>query len=165
MMHCDQVDKNYSLKWNLVPLDQPWLNLTASFATSKKEQYDKRLYSASQSSYLGTLGNENWVSYKDDLAELSNKSRFSTGVFDNTLLVSLRWHKHDRDTLIYYPSGKNNTGYNYGYFQPYYMPTGKQETRSVYIQDALKIGSVTLTPSVRYDHVTNTGKTEPGTSL
>lgn len=158
MVHRDQVDKNYSLKWNLAPLDQPWLNLTASFATSKTEQHDKRPDSASQSSYLGTLGNENWVSYKDDLAELSNESRFSTGVFDHTLLVGLRWHKHDRDTLMYYPSGKNNADYNYGYFQPYYMPAGKQETRSVYIQDAVKMGSVTLTPGVRYDHVTNTGK-------
>lgn len=158
MVHRDQVDKNYSLKWNLAPLDQPWLNLTASFATSKTEQHDKRPDSASQSSYLGTLGNESWVSYKDDLAELSNESRFSTGSLDHTLLVGVRWHKHDRDTLMYYPSGKNNATYNYGYFQPYYMPAGKQETRSAYIQDAVKMGSVTLTPGVRYDHVTNTGK-------
>lgn len=158
MVHRDQVDKNYSLKWNLAPQDQPLLNLTASFATSKTEQHDRRPDSASQSSYLGTLGNESWVSYKDDLAELSNESRFSTGPLDHTLLVGARWHKHDRDTLMYYPSGKNSADYNYGYFQPYYMPAGKQETRSVYIQDAVKMGSVTLTPGVRYDHVTNTGK-------
>lgn len=51
-----------------------------------------------------------------------------------------------------------NASYNYGYFQPYYMPAGEQETRSVYLQDAVSFGSLTVTPGVRYDHVTNTGQ-------
>ncbi|MEQ9944268.1 TonB-dependent hemoglobin/transferrin/lactoferrin family receptor [Pectobacterium aroidearum] len=158
LVYRNQVDKNYSLKWNIAPADQPWLNLTASFATSKTEQHDRRPDSASQSSYLGSLGNESWVSYKDQLAEVSNESQFTTGPLDHKLLVGMRWHQHKRDTLIYYPSGKNNAEYNYGYFQPYYMPAGEQETRSLYVQDAVTLGSVTITPGVRYDHVTNTGK-------
>ncbi|MDG0798109.1 TonB-dependent receptor [Pectobacterium punjabense] len=158
LVYRDQVDKNYSLKWNLAPEDKPWLNLTASFATSKTEQHDRRPDSASQDSFLGTLGNESWVSYKDQLAEVSNESRFSTGPFDHAVLVGMSWHQHKRDTLIYYPSGKNSAEYNYGYLQPYYMPAGDQETRSVYLQDAVTLGSVTITPGVRYDHVTNTGR-------
>ncbi|MBA0167390.1 TonB-dependent receptor [Pectobacterium sp. CFBP8739] len=157
LVYRDQVDKNYSLKWNLAPVDQPWLNLTASFATSKTEQHDERSALASQG-YLGTLGNESWVSYKDQLAEISNESQFTTGPLDHKLLVGMRWHQHKRDTLIYYPPGKNNAEYNDGYFQPNYMPAGEQETRSVYVQDAVTLGSVTITPGVRYDHVTNTGQ-------
>ncbi|TKY81955.1 TonB-dependent hemoglobin/transferrin/lactoferrin family receptor [Pectobacterium polonicum] len=158
LVYRDQVDKNYSLKWNVAPADQPWLNLTASFATSKTEQHDRRTASVAQDGFLGTLGHESWISYTDKLAEVSNESRFSTGPFDHSLLVGMRWHQNKRSTLMSLPSESNNAEYNYGYFQPYYMPSGDQETRSVYLQDAVTLGSVTITPGVRYDHVTNTGR-------
>ncbi|MEH0875342.1 TonB-dependent hemoglobin/transferrin/lactoferrin family receptor [Pectobacterium cacticida] len=158
LVYRDQVDKNYSLKWNIAPQDQPWLNLTASFATSKTEQHDRRSDLASQSSYLGTLGNESWISYKDRLAEISNESQFTTGPLDHKLLVGMRWHQHKRNTLMYYPRERTNAEYHYGYFQPYYMPSGDQETRSFYVQDAMTLGSVTITPGVRYDHVTNSAQ-------
>ncbi|WP_163500186.1 TonB-dependent receptor domain-containing protein, partial [Escherichia coli] len=108
-------------------------------------------------SYLGTLGNESWVNYTDRQFDVSNESRFASGPLEHKLLLGARWHKHQRDTLMYYPSQVKNASYNYGYFQPYYMPAGEQETRSVYLQDAVSFGSLTVTPGVRYDHVTNTG--------
>ncbi|CAM3562109.1 TonB-dependent receptor [Yersinia entomophaga] len=153
----DQVDSNYSVKWNISPEDNPLLNMTVTYANSSTKQYDQRPKTAS-TSFLGSLGNESWVSYKDNMLDINNESSFSTGVLEHVLTVGTRWHKHERDTLMYYPAQKNNPSYNYGYFQPYYMPAGEQETRSLYLQDALTLGSLTVTPGVRYDHVTNTGQ-------
>ncbi len=158
LVYRDQKDSNYSAKWNLAPESQPLVNLTVALAYSKTEQHDRRPDSASQSSYLGTLGNESWVSYTDRQLDVSNVSEFSSGPLEHKLLVGMQLHKHDRDTLMYYPSGATNASYNYGYFQPYYMPAGKQETRSVYLQDAVSYGDLTITPGLRYDHVTNTGR-------
>lgn len=158
LVYRDQTDTNYSVKWNLAPEAQPLLNLTLSYAYSKTEQHDKRPDSASKFSYLGTLGNESWVNYTDRQFDVSNESRFASGPLEHKLLLGARWHKHQRDTLMYYPSQVKNASYNYGYFQPYYMPAGEQETRSVYLQDAVSFGSLTVTPGVRYDHVTNTGQ-------
>ncbi|QUG74753.1 TonB-dependent hemoglobin/transferrin/lactoferrin family receptor [Erwinia sp. E602] len=158
LVYRDQKDSNYTAKWNLMPESQPLVNLTIALAYSKTEQHDKRPDSASQSSYLGTLGNESWVSYTDRQLDISNESLFSSGPLEHKLLLGAQVHKHHRDTLMYYPTGAGNASYNYGYFQPYYMPAGEQETRSVYLQDAVSWGDLTITPGVRYDHVTNTGR-------
>ena len=48
--------------------------------------------------------------------------------------------------------------YNYGHYQPNFMPAGKVDTNSFYIQDAITLANFTLTPSIRYDHVRNRGQ-------
>lgn len=48
--------------------------------------------------------------------------------------------------------------YNYGHYQPGFMPKGKVDTNSFYVQDAITWGDFTLTPSLRYDHVRNRGQ-------
>lgn len=158
LVYRNQTDENYSVKWNLAPADNPWIDLTLNYAYSNTKQHDIRPNSASTASYLGTLGNESWVDYKDNLVEIGNKSRFSTGPVEHLLEVGASWHKNKRDTLMYYPSYKKNPAYNYGYFQPYYMPAGEQQTRGLYLQDSMTLGSVTVTPGVRYDSVSNTGQ-------
>lgn len=158
LVYRNQTDENYSVKWNLAPADKPWLDLTLNYAYSKTKQHDTRPDSAGASSFLGSLGNESWVDYKDNLVEISNKSRFSTGPVDHLLEIGASWHKNQRDALMYYPGYKKNAAYNYGYFQPYYMPAGEQQTRGLYLQDSMTLGSVTVTPGVRYDSVTNTGE-------
>lgn len=157
LVYRDQKDENYSLKWNYAPLDNQWINLTASFAYSKTDQNDKRPDNAS-TVFAASLGNESWVNYTDRLAEVKNESRFADGIFDHVLTVGMQWHGHKRDTLMNDLGKKKDATYNYGFYQPYYMPSGEQETRSGYIQDALTIGSVTITPALRYDQVLSKGE-------
>ncbi|WP_232832536.1 TonB-dependent hemoglobin/transferrin/lactoferrin family receptor [Photorhabdus sp. CRCIA-P01] len=157
LVYRDQTDQNYTAKWNIAPEDNPLLNLTVTYAYSKTEQHDKRSKKA-HSGFIGSLGNESWIDYVDNLADINNKSAFITGPIEHTLLVGTRWHKNQRNTLMHDKSKDKKPEYNYGYFQPTYMPSGEQKTRSFYLQDEMIIGSVTVTPGVRYDHITNTGK-------
>ncbi len=153
----NQVDQNYTAKWNIAPEDHPWLNLTMTYAYSKTKQDDSRPENSSKY-FGGLMGNKSWVAYIDNIADISNKSVFSTGIVEHELLVGTRWHKNNRDVLMFDKSKKNNAEYNYGYYQPYYMPAGSQQIYSIYIQDSLKLGNVTVTPGVRYDHIKNIGE-------
>ncbi|CFN84222.1 heme receptor [Bordetella pertussis] len=158
LVHRDQLDQNYSAKWNIAPSAHPWVNLTLAYARSDTRQRDRRSSRASQSAFLGTLGNKSWVDYRDDRFDLSNESHVALGTAEHVLLAGLRWHRHRRDTLMYYPPGRGEPDYNHGYFQPHYMPSGTQTVRSLYLQDAVTVGGLTVTPGVRYDHVANTGR-------
>ncbi|CDG22161.1 TonB-dependent heme receptor A [Xenorhabdus poinarii G6] len=153
----DLVDQNYTAKWNIAPEETPLLNLTMTYAYSNTKQNDRRPENSSPS-FSGLMGNKSWVDYTDILADIQNKSLFSTGIIEHELLVGSRWHKNKRNVLMYDKSKIKNSNYNYGYYQPGYMPAGDQLTYSLYVQDALKIGSVTVTPGVRYDHVKNMGR-------
>ncbi|MDC9612839.1 TonB-dependent hemoglobin/transferrin/lactoferrin family receptor [Xenorhabdus khoisanae] len=153
----DQIDQSYSAKWNIAPEDNPWINLTMTYAYSKTKQNDSRPEDSS-ASFSGLMGNQSWVDYTDNLIDINNNSVFSTGIIEHELLVGIRWHKNERNVLIFDKDKIKNKKYNYGYYQPGYMPAGDQSTYSFYIQDSLKIGSVTVTPGVRYDHVKNIGR-------
>ncbi|WAC44317.1 TonB-dependent hemoglobin/transferrin/lactoferrin family receptor [Pseudomonas sp. SL4(2022)] len=157
LVYRDQDDENYSLKWNYAPLDNSMINVTASYAYSKTDQHDKRPANAS-AGFASSLGNESWVDYTDRLAELNNESRFTTGVLDHAVTVGMQWHGHQRDSLMLDLSKIKDKTYNYGLMQPYYMPSGEQETRSGYIQDAITFGSLTITPALRYDEVYSQGE-------
>ncbi|WP_340621002.1 TonB-dependent hemoglobin/transferrin/lactoferrin family receptor [Xenorhabdus siamensis] len=157
----DQIDQNYSAKWNIAPEDNPWINLTLTYAYSKTKQNDSRPRNAA-SFFSGSMGNKSWTDYTDNMVEINNNSVFSTGVIEHELIAGTRWHKNQRNVLMFDKSKskniQNNAEYNYGYYQPHYMPSGTQHTYSLYMQDSLKLGSVTVTPGVRYDHVKNTGE-------
>ncbi|WP_340617548.1 TonB-dependent hemoglobin/transferrin/lactoferrin family receptor [Xenorhabdus entomophaga] len=153
----DQIDQNYTAKWNISPENNPWLNLTMLYAYSKTKQDDSRPENSS-SHFSGLMGNKSWVDYTDNLIDINNNSVFSTGIIEHELLVGTRWHKNERNVLIFDKGKIKNKKYNYGYYQPGYMPAGDQSTYSFYIQDSLKIGSVTVTPGVRYDHAKNMGR-------
>ncbi|MFZ4878745.1 TonB-dependent hemoglobin/transferrin/lactoferrin family receptor [Janthinobacterium sp. Mn2066] len=155
----DQHDDTYSVKWQYAPQDNPWVKLTASAGYSHTDQHDTRLPSASQGSYLGSLGNESWASYTDRIAEVRNESVFNTGAWSHVLQTGLQWHRNVRDTLMYYPSPSalKDPTYNYGYFQPYYMPAGRQETQGLYLQDAMTYGGLTVTAALRHDKVSTEG--------
>ncbi|PHM73853.1 TonB-dependent hemoglobin/transferrin/lactoferrin family receptor [Xenorhabdus kozodoii] len=153
----DQIDQNYTAKWNIAPEYNPWLNLTMTYAYSKTKQNDHRPDDI-KANYNSSLGNRSWVDYTDNLLDINNKSVFSTGLIEHELLMGTRWHKNNRNILMFNKSHTKEKKYNYGYYQPAYMPAGDQLAYSFYIQDSLKIGNVTVTPGVRYDHVKNKGK-------
>ncbi|WP_426577921.1 TonB-dependent hemoglobin/transferrin/lactoferrin family receptor [Xenorhabdus stockiae] len=157
----DQTDQNYSVKWNIAPEENLWLNLTLTNTYSKTKQNDRRPTDVS-GNYASSMGQKSWVDYTDILSDINNKSVFSTGNIEHELMIGAKWHKNQRNVLMFNKSkSKNiqeNAEYNYGYYQPYYMPAGTQHTYSLYMQDSLKLGSVTVTPGVRYDHVKNIGE-------
>jgi len=88
-----------------------------------------------------------------------NESVFNTGAWSHVLQTGLQWHKNVRDTLMHYPSPSalKDPTYNYGYFQPYYMPAGRQETQGLYLQDAMSYGGLTVTAALRHDRVSTEG--------
>ncbi|WP_340611197.1 TonB-dependent hemoglobin/transferrin/lactoferrin family receptor [Xenorhabdus bharatensis] len=157
----DQTDQNYSVKWNIAPEENLWLNLTLTNTYSKTKQNDRRPADVS-GNYASSMGQKSWVDYTDILSDINNKSIFSTGNIEHELMIGAKWHKNQRNVLMFNKSkSKNiqeNAEYNYGYYQPYYMPAGTQHTYSLYMQDSLKLGDITVTPGVRYDHVKNTGE-------
>ena len=157
LVHRDQLDQNYSAKWNIAPIGPSWVNLTLAYARSDTRQRDRRSSRASQSAFLGTLGNKSWVDYRDDRFDLSNESHVALGTAGacpaGGPALAPASPRHASCT----PPGRR-ADYNHGYFQPHYMPSGTQTVRSLYLQDAVTVGGLTVTPGVRYDHVANTGR-------
>ncbi|OCG00813.1 TonB-dependent hemoglobin/transferrin/lactoferrin family receptor [Gilliamella sp. wkB112] len=158
LVNRDQTDDSAQFKWNYQPTYNPLINLTLQATYSKTKQHDTRPAKYDAIASLGTMGNESWVSYTDKTVELENISIFTTGPIDHALKIGTQAHLHDRDTLMYLNSYKKKASHNYGYFQPAYMPSGKQQNYSFYIQDEQSISDFVLTPSLRYDYVRNHGK-------
>lgn len=153
----DVVDTTWAGKYNYQPLDNRWIDLEVTASYSETEQTDERREGAN---YALTSGGK-WIrtDYQDKVFEVRNISRFETAALEHELTTGLAWHHHKRDVLMYLPGSTYNVPrYNYGWFQPYFMPRGEQETHSAYVQDAITLGDVTITPSLRFDAVNNKGK-------
>jgi len=150
-------DTTLSASWHYQPLDNPWLDVELKASRAKTEQTDERREGAL---YQITSGGKKMTTrYLDKVLELRNISRFNTEQLGHELTVGLAWHEHRRDVLMYIPNSTyQNANYNFGYFAPAFMPPGKQNTQSFYVQDALSWGDLTLTPSLRFDAVKNQGK-------
>lgn len=150
-------DTTWAGSYRYQPQDNPWVDLELRASWSETEQVDERAENASHS--LATGGKWIRTDYKDKVLELRNTSRFATGALDHEFTLGLARHEHKRDVLMYLPGSTYNTAqYNYGWFQPYFMPRGDQTTNSAYLQDAVTWGDVTITPSLRFDAVRNQGK-------
>ena len=152
-----QTDDSAQFKWNYQPTYNPLIDLTLHTTYSKTKQHDKRPAKYNPVSSLGTMGNESWVSYTDKTIELENVSLINIGDVKNALKIGTQAHLHDRDTLMYYKNYEKKPNYHHGYFQPAYMPSGKQQTYSFYVQDEISVSNFVLTPSLRYDYVRNHG--------
>nr|WP_314525726.1 TonB-dependent hemoglobin/transferrin/lactoferrin family receptor [uncultured Pseudomonas sp.] len=153
----ETIDTTYSGKYEYKPLDNPLVDLKLSYSVSDTDQTDERNENASFS--LATGGRKMDTSYNDKILEARNISLFTTGPLEHAVTTGVQIRKHIRETESWMPGAAYNTPrYNYGHFQPYFMPHGKVDTNSLYLQDAVTIGDVTITPSLRYDHVRNRGE-------
>ncbi|NMX65434.1 TonB-dependent receptor [Pseudomonas sp. WS 5079] len=151
------VDTTWSGKYEYQPLDNPLIDMKLSYSESNTDQTDER--DATAVVGLSTGGRKMDTAYTDKILELRNISRFNSGPLDHALTTGVQIRKHIRDTESWMPGATYNTPkYNYGHFQPAFMPHGKVDTNAFYIQDAVTLGDVTITPSLRYDHVVNRGK-------
>lgn len=157
LVYRDQKDESYSLKYRYLPENNKWINLSVQLSYSKTEQNDTR-HEKVTSSFLGTLGNKSWITYSDLTFDISNTSTLNIGRAEHELLFGLQWLKNKRNTLMYHKEGVKKADYNYGYFQPYYMPSGRQYTQAFYLQDQIKWQNFLFTGGIRYDHINNIGQ-------
>ena len=157
LVYRDQKDENYTLKYNYLPENNPWINLSTQFSYSKTTQNDTR-HEKVTSSFLGTLGNKSWITYSDLTFDINNTSTFNIKSTQHELLFGLQWLKNTRHTLMYDKSKVGKADYNYGYFQPYYMPSGRQYTQALYLQDQITWKNLIFSTGVRYDHINNIGQ-------
>lgn len=151
----ETIDTTLSSEYLFHPLDNPWIDLSLSYSYSKTEQTDQREPWASAIAATGNRRME--TSYRDELLELRNVSRFATGAIEHELTLGSALRHHQRMPLTF-SDIDTNASYNGGVYYPYFMPAGKQKTASVYLQDALTFGRLTITPSLRFDQVRNQGK-------
>ncbi len=97
--------------------------------------------------------------YSDLRIEAENTSNFTLGGFNHSLNYGIQLQRHNRDTWMFANSYEKNPSYNYGYFAPYNMPEGKQETFSAFIIDKIALtDQLTIIPGLRYDYVRSEGK-------
>ena len=156
LVYRDQKDENYTLKYNYLPENNPWINLSTQFSYSKTTQNDTR-HEKVTSSFLGTLGNKSWITYSDLTFDINNTSTLNIGRAEHKLLFGLQWLKNKRNTLMYHKERVKRV-YYYSYFQPYYMPSGRQYTQAFYLQDQIKWQNFLFTGGIRYDHINNIGQ-------
>lgn len=151
----DQQDNSYSLHYELRPEQNPLVNLKASVSYSKTKQHDQRLPEVNGSSSL--LGNESWVDYSNTAVKLSNISDIDTRYGSHKVKVGLQYQKMQQESVMYDKGNSGKAEYNYGYYEPHYMPAGDQQMYSAFVEDQYQWNNLTITPSLRYDNVTNKG--------
>lgn len=151
------VDTTWVSKYQYQPVDNPLIDLSVKYSQSKTDQTDTRGPTAFYQPVSG--GRQITVGYDDKIFEVSNVSRFETGPLAHALTNGVQIRKHSREVDMWMPGGiYNDPKYNYGSYQPGFMPHGKTDNNAYYIQDAISLGDFTLTPSLRYDHVRNRGE-------
>ncbi len=153
----DTTDTTWSGKYTYQPMANPLVDLEVSYSHSKTEQVDER----GDTAFYGVTsgGKKLDTAYADDVFEVRNTSLFDTGPLSHALTVGSQLRAHKRDVLMYMPGSTYNVpSYNYGHYQPYFMPEGNVDSQAAYIKDAISIGDLTITPSLRFDEVRNDGK-------
>ena len=153
----DQTDRTQSLQWRYAPTAQPLLDVQLKLSQSLSQQDDSRPDSIT-SDFAASLGKESHASYRDRQFELSNTASFATAGVQHQLALGVQAQHHKRDTLMFLHTRTSDASYNYGWLQPYYMPSGTQRTLAGWLEDRLQWGDFSLTPGLRYDHVTTEGK-------
>ena len=151
------IDTTWSAKYKYQPIENPLVNLEVKYSHSNTEQTDTR---GSQAYFQPATGGRKMdTGYTDDMLQIENISLFASGPLDHAVTTGMQIRKHQRDVDMWMPGKTYEVEkYNYGHYQPSFMPKGKVDTNSFYLQDAITYGDFTLTPSVRYDHVRNRGE-------
>ena len=161
LVYRDQKDQTYSANFEYLPVDNPYINFKADIAYSKTSQYDQKVKpGAGQKapiSILGMFGRESWIDYKNTTVHLSNKSVLKSSWIEHHITVGAQYVRKEQNSLMFHDGSKKylSEEFNYGYFTVPYLPAGRQTVTSAYVNDDIKIGYLTISPSLRYDYVRN----------
>ena len=155
LVYRNQNDKSASLGYEFIS-DNPLINLNAQFNYSKTHQHDTRPENAANFA-SGNMGNESWVDYVNTSFELKNTSEISSKWTKHNIVTGLQIQNKKQSALMLDKSKLKNADYNYGYYEPAYLPSGRQKIAGLYIKDDIQIKTLTLSPSLRYDWIQNKG--------
>ncbi len=104
-------------------------------------------------------GTENDAKYSDFHIEAENTSNFELGGISHSLNYGVQFNHHLRDVTMFFEGYKDQAKYNYGYFAPWIMPAGKQDTTSFFVRDRIALtDKLIITPGIRYDYIRSEGE-------
>jgi hemoglobin/transferrin/lactoferrin receptor protein len=140
----ETVDTTWSATYKYQPIDNPWMDLQVKYSESDTRQTDER--DATAFFQPSTGGRKMDTEYQDRTLEVKNTSTFLTGPLEHALTGAVQVRRHDRDTQMWMPGKSYEVPkYNYGNYQPYFMPSGKVDSQGYYLQDAITLGDLTIT--------------------
>lgn len=136
-VHGNLRQTDYTARFTWAPLENPWINLTASAYTSDASYHRIRTGTS-----RGKPVNIDYVN-KDERHGLAikNESIFNTGAVEHHLVSGFDYDKREENAIFNY----NGELSDFGSFPNYYKDFG------FYLQDTMDIGFVNLTLGGRYD--------------
>ncbi len=149
-------DETTTFNYQYSPIS-PWVDVELVLAHSKNERHWVRPDIAWDKMYVsvGNYGHESWLSYRRDYASLTNTATLGKHVVES----GLQYKSIDRNSHVFNKSAAKNEKKNFGYYTPYFEPSGTQDTYSFYIKDDYHLTDQWLiTPSLRYDYIVSEGK-------
>lgn len=147
---------NYSLNYRYTPHnDGIDTQLVISTSDNKRHWIRPDIAWEKMNVSVGNFGHESWLDYKRTFIDINNRSWFG----DHSLLIGLQYLNSNRDSLVYNKSYEHTEEKNFGLYTPYYQPSGKQQTSSIYTEFDYQLNdALTIKPSLRYDHIRSEGK-------
>tara|TARA_R110001583_G_scaffold184213_5_gene343452 strand:+ start:20159 stop:22630 length:2472 start_codon:yes stop_codon:yes gene_type:complete len=154
-------DRSLSGEYTYNP-DSDLINTTAKLSWSRTRQRDDRLIK-DMSVSLSLGGNINWLTYDTYTADLYNQSDYELFGLENSFTYGVQYKYQDRDSWAYDRFNAKKADYNYGYLQPYNIPSGNQSIYSGWGEYSVDFGNgIELTPGLRYDYIVSQGVPNAG---
>lgn len=155
LVYRQQSDRSASVRYRLATTASSDWETTLSY--SRTRQHDTRSEHASK--YLAaSMGNESWTSYRNLGLDSRYRMQFSTGQLEHETLIGVSANTLNREVLMFDAGKTKKADYHYGYYSPYYMPSGKQVRWSMYASDTISWHRWTGSLGLRYDHYRNEGQ-------
>ncbi|EKO3784880.1 TonB-dependent receptor [Vibrio harveyi] len=149
-------DNTTTLSYHYMP-SNPYIDFNIKMARSENDRHWVRPDVAFEKMFVsvGSYGHESWLSYKRDYVDVFNQAQIG----DHALVTGLQYQKTDRDSLVFNKSYAKKEAKNYGWYTPYYEPSGIQTIYAAYVADHYQATDrLTITPSLRYEYITSEGK-------
>ncbi|MGU3814411.1 TonB-dependent receptor domain-containing protein [Vibrio diabolicus] len=149
-------DNTTTISYHYMPTN-PYIDFNIKMARSENDRHWVRPDVAFEKMFVsvGSYGHESWLSYERDYVDVFNQAQFG----EHTLVTGLQYQKTDRDSLVFNASYDSNEAKNYGWYTPYYEPSGTQSIYAAYIADHYQATDrLTITPSLRYEYIKSEGK-------
>ncbi|MFZ3504149.1 TonB-dependent receptor domain-containing protein [Vibrio harveyi] len=149
-------DNTTTLSYHYTP-SNPYIDFNIKMARSENDRHWVRPDVAFEKMFVsvGSYGHESWLSYERDYVDVFNQAQIG----DHALVTGLQYQKTDRDSLVFNKSYAKKEAKNYGWYTPYYEPSGIQTIYAAYVADHYQATDrLTITPSLRYEYITSEGK-------
>ncbi|WP_261904581.1 TonB-dependent receptor domain-containing protein [Vibrio fortis] len=152
----EYTDNTTTASYHYMP-SSPYIDFNIKAARSENDRHWVRPDIAFEKMWVsvGSYGHESWLSYKRDFVDIYNQAILG----NHTLVAGLQYQRTERDSLVFNASYDSKAEKNYGWYTPYYEPSGTQKTYAAYIADHFQATpNFMITPSVRYEYVVSEGK-------